>query len=44
MRQGYRQAGNLATIQTSLSSDALLVTELQARECLSEPFLVQLKL
>ena len=44
MRQGYRQTGNLATIQTSLSSDALLVTELQARECLSEPFLVQLQL
>lgn len=44
MRQGYRQTGNLATIQTSLSSDALLVTGLQANECMSEPFSVRLQL
>ena len=44
MRQGYRQTGNLATIKTSLSGDALLVTELQANEGLSEPFSVRLQL
>ena len=44
MRQGYRQTGNLATITTSLSGDALLVTELQANEGLSEPFSVRLQL
>ncbi len=44
MRQGYRQTGNVATLQTGLAGDPLLVTELQANECLSEPFSVQLKM
>jgi type VI secretion system secreted protein VgrG len=44
MRQGYRQTGNLATLQTGLAGDPLLVTELQANECLSEPFSLHLKM
>ena len=44
MRQGYRQTGNVATLQTGLAGDPLLVTELQAKECLSEPFSVHLKM
>lgn len=44
MRQGYRQTGNVATLQTGLTGAPLLVTELQANECLSEPFSVHLKM
>ncbi|MGA0953225.1 MAG: type VI secretion system Vgr family protein, partial [Burkholderiaceae bacterium] len=44
MRQGYRQTGNVATLQTGLTGAPLLVTELQAKECLSEPFSVHLKM
>ncbi|MGA0089858.1 MAG: contractile injection system protein, VgrG/Pvc8 family, partial [Burkholderiaceae bacterium] len=44
MRQGFRQTGNVATLQTGLTGAPLLVTELQANECLSEPFSVHLKM
>ncbi|MGA1552701.1 MAG: type VI secretion system Vgr family protein [Burkholderiaceae bacterium] len=44
MRQGYRQTGDVATLQTGLTGAPLLVTELQANECLSEPFSVHLKM
>ena len=44
MRQGYRQTGDVATLQTGLTGAPLLVTELQAKECLSEPFSVHLKM